>query len=124
MRSFLSFITEGVVKRLWHLTSDPHFVPDPKARPELNSLAGDLIEHPPAGLFVTDMPEYWMQAHNYERPYVAEIEGEAVRYTPKNADSNGWGDATLKGTLPLVSVDVNCGKDWKTLDGAGKTVRV
>lgn len=32
----------------------------------------------PAGLFVSDSPEYWMQAYHYERPYVAEIEGEVT----------------------------------------------
>lgn len=65
----------GTVKRGWHLTSDPHFVPDLTLKPEWNSFGGDLIgEKRPAGLFV-GTPEFWMQAHGYERPYVAEIEG-------------------------------------------------
>ncbi|PWT91552.1 MAG: hypothetical protein C5B54_05065, partial [Acidobacteria bacterium] len=67
------------VKRMWHLTADPHFTPDPHFKPFLNRIfISDLMRDPkdqPAGLFVTDKPEYWMQAHGYERPYVAEIEG-------------------------------------------------
>lgn len=62
--------------RGWHLTDNPHFKPDPSHKPTLNSLSGDMIsdEQKPAGIFVGD-PEYWMHAHGYERPYVAEIEG-------------------------------------------------
>jgi hypothetical protein len=66
----------GTVKRGWHLTDNPHFVMDPEAKPEWNSLAGDLMgDARPKGMFVTDDPEYWMHAHGYERPYVAEVEG-------------------------------------------------
>ena len=65
----------GKVKRGWHLTADPHFVPDLTLQPEWNSLGGDLIgDKRPAGMFV-GQPEFWMQAHGYERPYVAEVEG-------------------------------------------------
>jgi hypothetical protein len=68
--------TAANVKRGWHLTSNPTFAPDPAFKPELNSLAGDLMgDNRPAGLFVTEQPEFWMQAHGYERPYVAQVEG-------------------------------------------------
>lgn len=65
----------GTMKKGWHLTADPRFKPDPAAKPEWASLGGDLMgDNRPAGLFV-GAPEYWMQAHGYERPYVAQVEG-------------------------------------------------
>lgn len=69
-----------VTVRSWHLTSDPHFTPDPNRKPDLNRVfISDLMMDPkdlPAGLFVTDSPESWMEGHGYERPYVAEVEGQ------------------------------------------------
>jgi len=68
----------GTMKKGWHLTTDPRFVPDTTRQPDLNRIfLSDLLnpQARPAGVFVTDSPEYWMQAHGYERPYVAEIEG-------------------------------------------------
>lgn len=64
-------------KQFWHLTDDPHFTPDPNHVPENNSLylGRAMRDKDPAGLYVTDRPEHWMQAHGYERPYVAQVEG-------------------------------------------------
>lgn len=63
----------------WHLTDNPRFVPDPTRKPTLNRVfLSDLMQDSadlPAGLFITDAPEYWMQAHGYERPYVAQVKG-------------------------------------------------
>ncbi len=68
-------------EQFWHLTDDPNFKPDPAHRPTWNSLAGGLGDQP-KGIFVSPDPEYWMQAHGYERPYVAEIRGEEVKDAP------------------------------------------
>jgi len=69
----------GTVKKGWHLTDNPQFTSDPSRKPYLNRIfLSDLTRDPadqPAGLFITQSPEYWMQAHGYERPYVAEVEG-------------------------------------------------
>jgi len=63
----------------WHLTDNPHFVPDPNRQPDRNRIfLSDLVMNQkdlPKGLFITDAPEYWMQAHGYERPYVAQVKG-------------------------------------------------
>ena len=68
-------------EQFWHLTEDPHFQPDPEHVPEWNSLMGSVGPNP-KGIFVSNSPEYWMQAHGYERPYVAQVEGEAVEDAP------------------------------------------
>lgn len=70
----------------WHLTDNPRFTPDPKRKPTLNRVfLSDLMTEDkdlPTGLFVTDSPEYWMQAHGYERPYVVEVKGRVVPPQP------------------------------------------
>jgi hypothetical protein len=89
----------------WHLTDDPNFVPDPTHTPDLNSFGGDLTENKPAGIFV-GRPEFWMQAHGYERPYVAEVEGRLLKDGPTMYGSKDerFLQAPLR-TLRVLTID-------------------
>lgn len=93
------------IQKRWHITSDPNFRPDPNYRPELNSIAGDMIENPPAGLFVTEHPEYWKNGHGYERAYVAEVEGDQTdppgTVMHKGKEGFMQGDIKVRRVLPL-----------------------
>jgi hypothetical protein len=89
-------------KRGWHLTADPKFTPNPAFKPELNSLAGDLMVDRPAGLFVTDQPEYWMQAYGYERPYVAQVEGPVTN--PPGTVMHRGKEEFMQGDMKTVRV--------------------
>lgn len=91
------------VSRGWHLTDNPNFVPDPTQRPEMNSLGGDLWgkENWPQGLMVGD-PEYWMHAHGYERPYVAEIEGRVTN--PAGTIMHRGKEQFMQGEMKTVRV--------------------
>lgn len=66
-------IHAGGFRRVWHLTQDPKFQLNPKHIPEQNYLSIFYPEESP-GLYVTDTPEYWVNAHNYVTPFIAEIE--------------------------------------------------
>jgi hypothetical protein len=91
------------VKQGWHLTSDPHFVANPESQPEWNSLAGDLMgDARPKGLFVTESPEYWMQAHGYERPYVAQVEGTVTN--PPGSVMHKGREEFMQGAVKTVRV--------------------
>jgi hypothetical protein len=68
----LKFSTE--MDRSWHITSNPQFSLDPNIRPQWNSTMGGEAE---PGLFVTKDPEFWVNGHDYIRPFIAEIEHPA-----------------------------------------------
>lgn len=59
-------------RRSYHLTDNPRFELDPTYVPDQNYLAIYIRED--AGIYLTDNPEYWVNAHNYVRPFVVEFE--------------------------------------------------
>lgn len=61
--------------RSWHLTDNPKFAFDPDRVGIINSTIGGEMDEP--GLFITKDPEFWVNRHNYIRPFVAEIEHPA-----------------------------------------------
>jgi hypothetical protein len=59
----------------YHLTDNPHFKLDPGKAPQDNSMIGGGADWS-KGVFLGKSPEYWLNAHNYVRPYVAEVHAD------------------------------------------------
>jgi hypothetical protein len=85
------WIGKGVRKvKSFHITDNPKFKLDPKRVGQINSTIGGEMNEP--GIFVTKNVEFWVNRHDYVRPFVAEIEhpeevatgyySEADKYLP------------------------------------------
>lgn len=59
-------------RKSYHLTDNPRFELDPTYVPDQNYLA--IYTRKDAGIYLTDNPEYWVNAHDYVRPFVVEFE--------------------------------------------------
>lgn len=91
--------------RSWHITDNPKFSLDPARVGQVNSTLGGAMKEP--GIFVTQDPEFWVNGHNYIRPFIAEIEHPAEigsgyyeakdQYLPARL----YGQSKVKRLIPL-----------------------
>lgn len=70
----------GKKVKLYHLTDDPKFAPNPDIDPPENALSiyGDDTRK---GIYLTATPEYWVNRYNYVRPFIAEFEVDESKLT-------------------------------------------
>jgi len=85
---------ESETRFLYHLTDDKDFQLDPDFYPQNNTtIGGDWTE---PGIFLAKNPEFWLNAHGYWRPWIAEFKvpsalgadyGQEVFISSKDFDS-------------------------------------
>lgn len=113
---------EAMAKSWYHLTDNPQFALNPEYNPQNNTTLGG--DWPHKGLFVTGDPQDWYDGHDYVRPYVAELEGNANDVRGHSREhfipATEFGNTSIKRVIPY---DAYMDETWEGTPYTGPDVR-